>query len=327
MERRTFIATTGAALGAALGGCLAESDDSADPGADGSPTETETNTPTDVPEVDTQGPGSDSPTPGPSPGGPTDRPPVDGVVVDDIAVRNAVAYESVMGSGGVLADPERQYVVATVRSDADLSASAFVFEADGQSWEPGLPETTGATNYAVAGHEGGPVGRPVGSDRSYLAFSVPASLPADDPRIRYTGDADSGGDGATAEPSGGLSWPLPDAAREGLTDAVATFDLVDLSVPDSISAGDPLSVSVTVENTSETDGRFLAACYWPTELIADDDESTLLEREVTAGERTEFSVEFDTEYTAFESGPVTLRVAGHVAAEREVEVTDVETPS
>jgi len=323
MERRTFIATTGAALVGALGGCLAESDDAVAPDGDSSPTDT----PTDVPEVDTQEPWRDSPTPGPSPGSPTDRPPLDGVVVDDIVVRNAVTYESAMGSGGVLADPGRQYVVATVRSDTELSSSAFVFEAGGQSWEPGLPNTAGATNYAVAGHEGGPLGHPIGSDRAYLAVSVPASLPADDPRIRYTGDAESGGDGATAEPSGGLSWPLPDAARAGLTDPVASFDLVDLSVPASVSAGDPLSVSVTVENTAETDGRFLAACYWPTELIADDDESTLLERAVAAGEQTEFSLEFDTEYTAFESGPVTLRVDGHVAAEREVEVTDVETSS
>jgi len=313
-----FITTTGAAVGAALGGCLA---DPAGSGADDEPTETGTDTSTDAPDVDTQGPGSDS-------SSPTDRPPVDGVAVDDIAVRDAVAYESVMGSGGVLADPEHQYVVASVRSDAELSAAAFVFEASGQSWEPGLPDTAGATNYAVAGREGGPVDHPVGPDGSYLAFAVPASLPADDPRVRYTGDADAADDtGATTEPGGGLRWPLPDAAREALTDPVATFDLVALSAPDSVSAGDSLSVSLTVENTSETDGRFLAACYWPTERIADDDESTLLEREVEAGERTEFSVEFDTEYTAFESGPAAFRVDGHVAAERQVEVTDVETPS
>ena len=100
---------------------------------------------------------------------------------------------------------------------------------------------------------------------------------------------------------------------EGLLVSVCDADILGESFENG-------SVSLTVENTSETGGRFLAACYWPTERIADDDESTVVEREVAAGETVGIPVSIDTEYTARESGPVTLRVDGHVTAEREVRV-------
>ena len=86
-------------------------------------------------------------------------------------------------------------------------------------------------------------------------------------------------------------------------------------------------MELTVTNTSGTDGRFLAAVYWPTELIADDDESHLIEQSVDAGASTTASLTIDTEYTTGEDGPVTLRVAGYVTAEREITVEDAATPA
>jgi hypothetical protein len=237
--------------------------------------------------------------------------------VSDVVVRKAIRYESVMGSGGVLAGDDRQYVVGSVRAAGELDPSAFSFETEAESWSPGLPDTEGAVNIAVAGHEGSPVGRGnlVPDRPSVLAFTVPSPLSASNPRIRYTG-----GDGER-------EWPLPAAARDRLAAPSARFELDSLTVPSSVSQGDPLSVSMTVTNVAGTAGRFLAAVYWPTKLIADDDESHVVERTVDAGETTTATVEIDTRYATNEAETLPLRVRGHVTAERQVRVTDVTTPT
>jgi len=237
------------------------------------------------------------------------------VAVTDIVARKAVPYESTLGSGGVLAADGRQYVVASVHTDADLSVEAFSLRTADEAWTAGLPDTRGAINYAVAGHEGGPVGRPMGGDGpQFVAFEVPSPLDAADPAIRFERNGDS------------AEWPLPDEAVTALAEPSPSFDLDSLSVPDSVQQGDPLEVELTVTNTSDTSGRFLAAVYWPTELIADDDESHIVEQSVDAGATTTQSLTIDTQYTTDEDGPITLEVAGHVDAETTVEVTDAGTP-
>lgn len=240
------------------------------------------------------------------------------VEVFDIVVRKAVRYESVMGSGGVLASEGQQYVVASVdtATERELGPSSFAFVADEEEWSPGLPETRGAANVSVAGHEGSLVGRTqlVPDAPAVLAFTVPSPLSASNPRIRF--------DGETTR-----SWSLPEPARERLGAPAPRFELDSLSAPASISQGDPLSVSLTVTNVSETSGRFLAALYWPTEAIADDDESHVLERVVEAGETTTLSTDIDTAYTTYEPRTVTLELRGHVSADREIRVENVTTPS
>lgn len=241
-------------------------------------------------------------------------PATDAVDVEDVVVRKAVRYESSMGSGGVLAADDRQYVVASARTARDVSASDFAFVTDSESWDPGLPDTVGAVNYAVAGHEGGPAGRALGGgDRSYLAFSVPSPLSASNPRIRFE--------------QTGAAWPLPDEMRDRLAAPSPRFELDSFEAPGAVSQGETLSVSLSVTNVSDTDGRFLAAVYWPTKLIADDDESHVVERTVAAGDDVTASLALDTEYTTAEEESVTLSVRGHVVAERDVEVQDASTPA
>ncbi|WP_323192480.1 hypothetical protein [Halostella sp. PRR32] len=243
--------------------------------------------------------------------GETDEPRTDAVTVDDIVVRKAVTYESTMGSGGVLAGDDRQYVVASVQADGDLRDAEFTFETEAESWQPGLPDTTGAINRTVEGHDGGPVGRSFGGDgTSYLAFAVPSPLSASNPRIRYEGPANAD-DG---------EWPIPDAERERLGADGPRFELDSLEVPEELSQGEQLSVSLTATNVSDSDGRFLSAVYWPTKQIADDDESHIVDREVPAGDDVTATREIDTRYTTYESEPVTLSVRGHVSAEREIAV-------
>ena len=233
--------------------------------------------------------------------------------ITEIGVYKAVTYESTMGSGGVLAPPDRQFVVASVTNGSDRDGSDFQFETESGSWTPGLPDTRGARNYAVAGREGSPVGSPMGSERQFLAFTVPSPLSATDPRIRVTD-------------LGGGKWPLSESATERLAAPSPSFELDDVTVPDEVSQGEQLPVSLTAENVSETDGRFLAAVYWPTELIADDDEGQIIERQVAAGKQVTAEIEIDTQYTTDEDGPIPLVVDGHVAARRSVRVLDAGRP-
>ena len=83
-------------------------------------------------------------------------------------------------------------------------------------------------------------------------------------------------------------------------------------------------MSLSAENVSEVDGRFLTAVEWPTKQIADDNEAKIVRRSVDAGETVTESLSIDTEYTTFEEEPVSLSVQGHVTANREVQVEDVD---
>lgn len=238
---------------------------------------------------------TDSPTERPS-GTQTDTTPS----VGDIVVRKAIRYESTMGSGGVLTASETQYVVASIQGPQDASTDGFSLETDADSWDPGLPKTAGARNYSVAGIE-----------RPYLAFTLPSPLSASNPRIRRDGED--------------TEWSLPDGATETLAASAPRFELDSLTVPESVSQGEQLSVSLSATNVAETDGRFLAAVYWPTKRIADDDESHVVERTVAAGESMSASLDIDTSYTTNEAESIPLRIRGHVTAERDIDVSDVST--
>jgi hypothetical protein len=241
---------------------------------------------------------------GSTPDGSTDS----DVTVEDIVAEKAVTYESTMGSGGVLADEDRQYVVATVRGLEADAEGTFTFETADDSWDPGLPSTAGAMNRSVAGHEGGAVDSRFGDGASFLAFAVPSPLAASEPNIRFEGE--------TTE-----VWPLSEEATARLAAPAPAFELESLTVPDSVEEGHDLSVSLTVRNRTDTDGRFLAAAYWPTDQVEDDDESHIVDRQVPAGETTTAALSIDTRYTASDDGAVTLSLEGHVEVERAVAVT------
>ena len=238
------------------------------------------------------------------------------IAVTDIVAEKAVIYQSTMGSDGVLAADGRQYVIASVHTDADLSLDAFSIRTANEPWSAGLPDTRGAQNYAVAGHERGEVGSSlVGDGPAYVAFDLPSPLDAADPVIQV----EHGGESA--------EWSLPEPAGQTLAAEAPSFELDSLSVPDSIQQGEEMTVELTVTNTSDTAGRFLAAVYWPTELTADDDESHIVEASLDAGATATQSLTIDTAYTTNEDGPVTLDVVGHVSTKTEIQVTDAGTPA
>lgn len=234
--------------------------------------------------------------------------PAGSVAVENVGVEKAVAYESTMGSGGVLAAEGTQYVVASVTTEREVPSSAFTFEADGEAWTHGHRTTAGGVNSSLGGREGVPFGygghRP-GAD-AYLAFVVPSPLSASDPRIRFAGEDQR-------------EWPLHDDATARLAAPEPRFELESLAVPNEVTEGETLDVTLEVRNVAETDGRFLAALYWPTRTIADDDESTVVERSIAAGDPASISAALSTEYTAREDESVDLDVEGHVSASRRVQ--------
>lgn len=304
--RRQFLTSSfGVAAALATAGCIGDTPGTDDPSTD---------SPTDTPEPPN---GSPSETEVPPPA--ADDRTVGGatVAVFDVVAEKAVTYESIMGSGGVAAPEGRQFVVASVRTDAELAASSFSLHAGGETWATTSVGDEGSNNHAVAGHAGWRIGAPAtgGDGPRYVAFELDSPLETDDPRIVL----DHGGESA--------AWSLSDGAAETLAAPSPSFELDSLSASDSVQQGEAMTVELSVTNTSETSGRFLAAVYWPTELIADDDESHIVEQSVDAGASTTASLTIDTEYTTNEDGPVTLRVEGHVEAEQEITVEGASTPA
>ncbi|MFD1525741.1 hypothetical protein ACFR9S_05390, partial [Halolamina salina] len=117
-NRREFLAgSLGLAAALVTAGCIGDT-----PG--------NTDSPTDSP-TEPKGSPSDTEVPPPAAsertvGGAT-------VAVFDVVAEKAVTYESIMGSGGVVAPEGRQFVVASVRSDAELETEAFSLRAGGES--------------------------------------------------------------------------------------------------------------------------------------------------------------------------------------------------
>ncbi|WP_423744165.1 hypothetical protein V5735_14515 (plasmid) [Haladaptatus sp. SPP-AMP-3] len=313
-NRRQLLATVGA-LSAGLAGCLGES-----PGRTGNespvPTDTKT-TSTDTTDESTTG---DSPPDTTTAENASFSLPESSVkslgevrvAVANPTVEKAVTYESIMGSGGVLQSDGTQFVVAAVQSQqgnavdarGDPAYDAFELVADGKTYSAVEIEdrTTGAYTTSLAERGDIRYGAPyaAGGAVGWLAFEPPSPLEASEAaiRCRYGGE--------TAE------WELSDDAVATLGRPAPTFELESF---DATVEQYGVDLSFVAKNVSENDGRFLAALYWPTTGIADDDESTVIERAVAAGERVEWSGSFDTEYT---DGVVTTRLDGAVSDEIQV---------
>ncbi|EFW89893.1 hypothetical protein ZOD2009_21967 [Haladaptatus paucihalophilus DX253] len=318
-NRRQLLATVGA-LSAGLAGCLGES-----PGGTGSqssvPTDTET-TSTDTTDESTTGDVPPDTTTAENASFSLPESSVKSLGEVRVAVANptvgkAITYESIMGSGGVLQSDGTQFVVAEVQSQqgnavdagGDPAYDAFELVADGKTYSAVEIEdrTTGAYTSSLAergdiryGNTYAMAAGTVG----WLAFEPPSPLEASEAaiRCRYGGE--------TAE------WELSDDAVATLGRPAPTFELESF---DATVEQYSVDLSFVVKNVSENDGRFLAALYWPTTGIADDDESTIIERAVAAGERVEWSGSFDTEYT---DGVVTTRLDGAVSDKIEVDLGD-----
>ena len=284
--RRRYLAA--ASLGVAgLAGCLSD-DDPVGTGTDDSPTTDDT---TDLPGSTDDSPTDDDATDDPA------------VFVRDPVVRKRVTHYSWPASTGVLAPDDEQFVVASVSGPDEGTPPGFTLEAGGEAFAPGV-DVAGRHGATFAGRSGGSVLENEHAS-GYLAFRVPSPLDADDARI--------------VRDDGAAPTPLPDDELATLSRPAAAFELDALDVPDTVQSPEQVDVSLSVTNVADVDGRFLAGVHWPTE-IADDDETTVLERTVAAGETTTFTLSLDTGYATTETSDHPLTIDGSVSADRTVEV-------
>jgi hypothetical protein len=294
-SRRRYLALLGAGL-AATAGCLSDGDGGA---TDTQPTDTtRQTTDTTVPPTTTHGT-----TRGPG----TTEDPVEGLSVSDVGVVKAGAYYAWPYSTEVYAPAGKQFVVASVTMPDGRQAPGFSFRAAGETYQPGIDgvDSPGWSGSTFAGREGGLVaGDHEGS--GFLAFTVPSPLEAENPRVRL--DAED------------RAWSLPDAASKRLASPSPSFRLDSFEAPDSVDRPHTFDVSLTVTNTSDVDGRFVAGLHWPTNAVADDDETTVLREDVAAGASATLEETLSTEYATFETDTLTLSLGGYVDATREVTV-------
>lgn len=306
-NRRQLLATVGA-LAAGLAGCLG-----GNPGGTGD----EPSTPTDEPTATTDESPDTTTAENASFSLPESSVKSLGevrVAVANPTVGKAVAYESIMGSGGVLGSDGSQFVVAEVQSqqrnsvDAreDPAYDAFELDVDGEAYSTVEIEkrTTGAYTSSLAERGNVRYGDSYATAETvgWLAFEPPSPLDASEAaiRCRYGGE--------TAE------WSLPEEVVTELARPGPRFELESF---DATVEEYSVDVSFVAKNVSGNDGEFLAAMYWPTTGIADDDESTVLRRTIAAGEKLEWSGSFPTEYT---DGVVSARLGGSVTGEIEVDL-------
>jgi hypothetical protein len=287
--RRRFLGAVSLGL-TGLAGCLSENDG---PGGDSG-----TDTPT-TDDATTDGPRSTDDTT-------TDETEVS---VTNPVVRKAVTHYSWPASTKILAPEDQQFVVATVAGPEETTPPEFTLEAGGDEFSAGL-DATGRYDAHLAGREGGSVLQNEHAE-GYLAFRVPSPLATDEARIVRDDD--------------GPATPLPAEEVAVLGRRAPDFELDALELPDSVESPEQVDVSLAVTNVGDVDGRFLAGVNWPTDGIADDDETTVLERRVAAGETTSFSLSLETTHAATETSEHPLTVEGCVSASRSVEVIVDET--
>ncbi len=238
------------------------------------------------------------------------------VAVADPAARKAVAYASVMGSGGVLAPESRQFVVAAVQSATDGTADSgaepsygdFELTAGGDRYPAVEIEqrTTGAFTTSLAGRGRVRYDAPYPTRQvGWLAFELPSPLPPDRATVhcRYGGET--------------AAWSLPDHAVSTLGRRAPAFELRSFdATPDGRGR---VTLSLAAENVADVDGEFLAAVYWPTARIADDDESIIVRQSVPTGDRVEWSERVDTEYAVpYDGDTVTASLDGVVTGSADV---------
>jgi hypothetical protein len=338
-SRRSALRALPAVLGAGVAGCLGDGGSGTDNGRTTAPV--------------TTGGGGSAATDGAEPAGTTDGTgtpestathPPEGTVrtlgdlrvsVADPVARKAVAYESLMGSGGVLAPEGRQFAVAAVRSTPRSGPGSGAFDAggdpprdafslvvgDGSYPAVGIEDrTTGARTAALAGRGDLAYGTPTadGWETGWIAFEPPSPVEpgAGDARPRIRCEY---GDGTG-------TWSLHPDAVATLARPAATFELRSFAA-ERADGGADVELSLVAENTAEVDGRFLAAVYLPTRAIADDDESHLVERSVAAGDTVEWTERFDARYLSAEDGTLDVRAEGVVSGSATVEVgTGTGTP-
>jgi len=280
MNRRAFIGAL--AIGAAgLGGCLAESDGSGDgpddgprtvPGTDEA-TETDGRTPTSDRSGTTE-PGADEP----SNGGET----VTGEFVEELfAVPELVALNS-PDSFGVYGDRDEQFVVGRLNAGGGAAPAVedIALAVDGETYS--VETEIGYGPWALFDYDG-PYD-PADGAQGWVLVSVPNPLDADDAALTWPG-----GEAA-----------VPESERAKLSRPPTDFAVRSFDAPEAVDEGEGVEATLTVANTGDTDGVFVAAVNRSGPRVAYAPESAV-QLSVPAGETRTWTYEHTVEWEDMET--------------------------
>ncbi|ELZ85648.1 hypothetical protein C453_07523 [Haloferax elongans ATCC BAA-1513] len=171
----------------------------------------------------------------------------------DVTVSNVQITPELVGlntpdSIGTFGDRDEQFVLVTVLVDGESGppVEAFELSADGQTFDPTLPENL--PSYTLWSR-----GDPYEGEASgYLVFSVPKPLEA--PEVVFRGP--------------GGQFELGADARSTLARPPTDFSVSDVSAPDRVESGSEVTLTATIENTGPEDGTFVGAFNRSGPLVA-----------------------------------------------------------
>jgi hypothetical protein len=233
-RRRDVLAAGGLALASAVAGC-------ANSGGDGTENGTDDGTP-----------GTDTGSPNGSTGGGTNRSASDletvalgeeltvgdvPVTASEPAVRSALVYRTDRKQYSLASSTGTHYLLVGVEGGENAPApDRFrLVTASSGTYRPSTP--TGGDPLDERGEAYAPAD---GTTSGWLAFTVPGGVPYS-AAVLTTADA-------------GTGWALGEGTVAAMAEPVPAFSLEGVEAPDSVEAGSQFDVTVTVANTSDTDG-------------------------------------------------------------------------
>lgn len=175
------------------------------------------------------------------------------VSVQEARVQRSVVVYDVSHHTGVVAADDSLFLVASIATQADVSAGTV----------------RGSMELVVDGDEQPPIDDvlPPGEETINVAFRLPIGLDARELALDWRDE-----DGVVA------SWSLPDRVRQQLG-TPPEFEVRSFEVPESVPAFTEFDVTVTVRNTGSGDGTFRAELG-----LASRSDGDIVETEVEAGE-------------------------------------------
>jgi hypothetical protein len=234
-RRRDVLAAGGLALASALAGCANSGDDGTENGTDDGTPSTDAGSPNgsngsggtnrSASDLETVALGEELPVDDAS------------VTASDPAVRSALVYRTDRKQYSLASSTGTHYLLVGVEGGENAPApdQFRLVTASSGTYRPSTP--TSGDPLDERGEAYAPAD---GTTSGWLAFTVPGGVPYS-AAVLTTADA-------------GTGWALGEETVDAMAEPVPAFSLEGIEAPDSVEAGSQFDVTVTVANTSDTDG-------------------------------------------------------------------------